>query len=75
MTRQQLLSEIGRLSLAERVELLEAISRSVREELRPRPRPQGAVGRLRGIARPDGPPPSDEELKEDYVNYLAGKYS
>jgi hypothetical protein len=75
MTRQQLLSEIERLSLAERVELLEAITRSVREELRHLPRAPGVVGRLRGIAKPGGVTPSDEELKEDYVNYLAGKYS
>jgi hypothetical protein len=75
MTRQQLLGEIVRLTLAERIELLEAISRSVREELQPRPPRQGAASRLRGIARPDGPPPSDEELKEDYVRYLAEKYS
>jgi hypothetical protein len=75
MTRQQLLSEIVRLSLAERVELLEAITRSVREEIQPRAHRRGSVGRLRGIAKPDGPAPSDEELKEDYVNYLAEKYS
>ncbi len=75
MTHRQLLSEIERLPLAERVELLEAITRSVREELRPRQRTPGAVGRLRGIAKPDGAPPSDEELKEGYVNYLADKYS
>ncbi|HWS90585.1 MAG TPA: hypothetical protein VN282_26695 [Pyrinomonadaceae bacterium] len=75
MTRQQLLSEIERLPLAERVELLEAITRSVRDELRPRARTPGVVGRLRGIARPEGVTPSGGELKEDYVNYLAGKYS
>lgn len=75
MTRQQLLSEIEKLSLAERVELLETITRSVREELQPRARTPGAVGRLRGIAKPDGATPSDEELKADYVNYLSGKYS
>lgn len=75
MTRQQLLSEIGRLTLAERVELLEVISRSVREELQPRTPRRGSVMDLRGIAKPDGPPPSDEELKEDYVRYLAEKYS
>jgi hypothetical protein len=38
-------------------------------------RTPGVVGRLRGIAKPEGVTPSDEELKEDYVNYLAGKYS
>ncbi len=75
MTRRELLSEIGRLPLAERVELLEAISRSVREELEPRAPRRGVATRLRGIAKPDGPLPSDEELKEDYIRYLTEKYS
>jgi hypothetical protein len=75
MTHQQLLSEIGKLPLAERVELLEAISRSVREDLQPRAPLRGRVMELRGIAKTDGPPPSDEELKEDYIRYLAEKYS
>lgn len=34
-----------------------------------------AVRRLSGIAKPDGPPPSDEEIKEDYTRYLTEKYS
>ena len=34
-----------------------------------------AVRRLRGIGKSEGEPPSDEELKEDYGNYLAEKYS
>ena len=75
MTRQQLLNEIERLPLAERVRLLEVITRSVREELQPRARKEGAVSRLRGIAKSDGPPPSDEELREDYTRYLSEKYS
>jgi len=75
MTREELLSEIERLPLAERVELLEVITRSVREEIQPRARREGTVGRLRGIAKPDGDVPSDEELKEDYVSYLTEKYS
>ena len=41
----------------------------------PRERKIAAVRRLRGIAKSEGEPPSDEELKEDYVNYLAEKYS
>jgi hypothetical protein len=75
MTREELLSEIERLPLAERVELLEVITRSVHEEIQPRARREGTVNRLRGIAKPDGPVPSDEELKEDYINYLTEKYS
>jgi len=75
MTRQELLSEIGRLPLAERVELLEAITRGVREELQTRAPARGSIMDLYGIAKTDGPPPSDEELKEDYARYLAEKYS
>ena len=40
-----------------------------------RERRVAAVRRLRGIIKFDGPPPTDEELKEDYVNYLIEKYS
>ncbi len=75
MTREQLFEEIRRLPLEQRVELLEVISRSVRDEVRPRERRGSVVERLRGIAKPDGPPPSDEEIKEDYTRYLTEKYS
>jgi hypothetical protein len=75
MTQEQLINEIKQLPLEERVELLEVISRSVREEMRPRLQRESIVKRLRGIAKPDGPPPTDEELKDDYVRYLTEKYS
>ncbi|OLE54320.1 MAG: hypothetical protein AUG51_08600 [Acidobacteria bacterium 13_1_20CM_3_53_8] len=75
MTREQLIEEIRQLPLEQKVALLEAISRSVQEEMRLRERRGAAVNRLRGIAKPDGPPPSDEELKEDYIDYLTKKYS
>lgn len=32
------------------------------------------VRRLRGIAKPDGPPPTDDEIREMYTDYLAEKY-
>ncbi|MBA3714417.1 MAG: hypothetical protein H0W76_18480 [Pyrinomonadaceae bacterium] len=75
MSSEQLIEEIRQLPLEQRMELLEAISRSVREEMRPRERRESAVSRLRGIAKPEGPPPSDEEIKEDYTRYLTEKYS
>ncbi|HEX8131790.1 MAG TPA: HU family DNA-binding protein [Pyrinomonadaceae bacterium] len=40
-----------------------------------RERKIAAIRRLRGIAEFDGESPSDEELKEDYINYLTEKYS
>lgn len=75
MTQKQLLDEIRQLPLEEKMELLEAISRSVREEIQPREHRESAVRRLRGIGKPGGPPPSDEEVKEDYTRYLTEKYS
>jgi hypothetical protein len=75
MTHEQLIQEIRQLPLEERMEILEAISRSVREERQRRERRGSAVSRLRGIAKPDGPPPSDEEIEEDYTRYLTEKYS
>jgi len=75
MTREQLIEEIRQLPLEERLELLEIISRSVRAERRPRASSGSVSSRLRGIAKFDGPPPSDEELKEDYIRYLTEKYS
>jgi hypothetical protein len=75
MTHEQLIKEIRQLPISQRMELLEAISRSVRDEMRLREQRKSAVSRLRGIAKPDGPPPSDEEIKEDYTRYLMEKYS
>jgi hypothetical protein len=34
-----------------------------------------AFHRLRGMLKVEGPPPTDKELKDDYINYLAEKYS
>ena len=33
-----------------------------------------AVNKMAGILRPDGPLPSDEDLKETYTDYLTEKY-
>ena len=93
MTRQEFIEEIMRLSVADRIALIEAISRSLREDLDvngassnasgvsesdaagERARRLDAVRRLRGIAKPDGLPPSDEEVKEIITDYLMEKYS
>lgn len=85
MTRQQFIEEIKQLSVADRVALIEAISRSLREELEAaatapdaedeRARKLAAVRRLRGALKPDGPPPTDDEVKESIADYLAEKYS
>ena len=95
MTRQEFIEEIKQLSIGDRIALLEAITRSLREDLEAngaggatsvekpseaniqdeRERKLAAVQRLRGILKTSEKPPSDEELKEDYTNYLIEKYS
>lgn len=73
MTYQEMLVQIPRLSTRERLLLLEAIGRSLREDLQEAP-PTGSAERLLGII-PMANPPTDEELKEDYIEYLSRKYS
>lgn len=79
--RTELIEQIIHLPIAERVEIIEKISRSVREDLRGERKEISieeriqAVDRLRGIAAIEGKtPPTDEEVKEDYANYLSEKY-
>lgn len=71
MTHKQLIEEIRQLPIEQRKELLEVLSRSLQS---PEDR-VGIVERLRGIAKTDGPAPTDDDLKEDYIRYLTEKYS
>lgn len=75
MTREELVDQINQLPLEERKALLDEVSRAVREGIRPREHKESVVELLRGIGKPDGPLPTDEELKEDYIRYLTEKYS
>jgi hypothetical protein len=95
MTQQQFVEAIKRLPVADRIALIEAIMRSVREDLELHGRDGSVINsqsnqtatqssgearttlsqRLYGILKFDGPPPSDEELKDHYADYLMEKYS
>jgi hypothetical protein len=94
MTQQQFIEEIRRLSVADRIALLEAITRSLREDLETRQEnisvneePGQSTTQssgenkvllsqsLYGILNFDGDPPTDEELKDGYADYLMEKYS
>lgn len=75
MTQEELIKEIRQLPVAEREAVVEEIMRGIRAEIQPRQTRVSIVDQLYGIAKPDGPMPSDEELKEDYVRYLTEKYS
>ncbi len=75
MTREEIVKEARQLPVAEREAVVEEITRSIREEIHPLETRLSIVDRLYGIAKPEGPIPSDEELKEDYIRYLTEKYS
>jgi hypothetical protein len=69
MTQQQFLEEIKQLSIAERIALIEVISRTLREDLemsggeKERERRITAVERLRGILKTSENPLSDEDVR------------
>ena len=84
MTKEEIVSEFWRLPPEEREAVVEEIYRgggangsSMKAKLHPYTIEEklAALGRLRGVFKTAGPPPTDEELKEDYINYLTKKYS
>jgi hypothetical protein len=68
--------EIERLPLNEQLALLEALTRALRKTLTQSgtKEPGRAPKLVRGMLKPDGPMPTDEELKQDYTDYLIKKY-
>jgi hypothetical protein len=80
MVDQELIERVTRLPASQRLELIELLSHSLREELAPQQTSAtdeqvSIVQRLFGILRTEGPPQTDEELKEQYTDYLVRKYS
>ncbi len=80
MVDQELIERVTRLPVSQRLELIELLTHSLREDLVPQPTiatedAVDTVNRLFGILRTDDPPPTNEEIKEDYTNYLIQKYS
>jgi hypothetical protein len=75
MTYAELVAGVRRLSAVERLALLEVLARSLREDFAAPARAGSSLERVRGMARPDGPLPSDQELHDAYVDYLVKKYA
>ena len=77
----ELIEQIIHLPINDRIEIIEKISRSLREDLRENTGRQDSLDerkaaylRLRGVAKMENPPMTKEETREDYYNYLAEKY-
>jgi|GEM_PF-1738192 len=81
----EIVKQINQLPPVERVEIIEEVSRVLRREMdkgvrapiseQEKERRREAIERLRGIASVPGKrPPTDEEVKQGYADYLAEKY-
>ena len=76
MTYREIMTKIVRLPVEERLMLLEELTRSLRADLTPTEKPPAAKhSKLsRGMLKPSGPSPDDDELRSGYADYLVQKY-
>ena len=90
MTYDELTLATTRLPRAQRLALIEALTRSLRRELAPTAANEATTERLAAILRMAGPDsalhrligagmpaqetPTEDELKEEYIDYLTRKY-
>ena len=74
MRYNEILSVVSRLSLDEQLQLVEMLARSIRKQIEAKLEPKSVLALTRGMIKPDSVMPTDEELKEDYVDYLIKKY-
>ena len=76
MTYQEIVKKIQTLPVTERLSLLEILAHSLQTEMQEASvkSRQSILAEVRGMLRVD-PLPGDEELREDYTNYLSEKYA
>ncbi|MCV3214248.1 hypothetical protein OGM63_12120 [Plectonema radiosum NIES-515] len=75
MSWQELRKEAYDLSVSDKLALVEAIIRSLQNELRPRPPlPEGLVNEMIGLAKIDAPSPIDAEVEGMLEERLEEKY-
>jgi hypothetical protein len=80
MTVKEIVTQAAQLSARERwfvvTELLHSlqVETATKAANEPAADDEFSAARLRGILKPDGPIPTDREIKEDYVSYLIEKY-
>jgi hypothetical protein len=75
MTYQDIIDQIPRLTMQERLMLLEMLSRSLRADISAPTRSPGSAERLAGIITSDGVVPTDQQVRESYTDYIEEKYS
>lgn len=75
MTVQEMMTQIRQLSFEERLELIEFLTHTLRDQYRPALREGSSLARVRGMLKTDAPPPTDDELADAYTDHLMEKYS
>lgn len=75
MSLQEVIAQIPQLSVEERLKLIESLAQSLRESRTSHKHRGVPASQVRGMIKPEGEIPTDEELKEDYINHLTEKYS
>lgn len=78
MLDANLMKQIDRMPINDRVALMEYLARSVHRELerKPRRRKGSSLDRLMGILREPGKPaPTDQEVQDMIADYLIEKHS
>ncbi len=74
--REDLFKTIRALPLAEQQALLSELTAALNHTMHSmKKRVPVPVGEVRGIAKPHGQPPTDEEIADGYADYLIKKYS
>jgi hypothetical protein len=75
MTYQEIVRTIQTLPLTERLSLLEVLAQSLQVDIEVKDTYESSLVRVRGIFKADGPAPTDQELEDNYTNYLIEKYT
>lgn len=75
MSLQELRKQVLKLSVSDRLALMQTIITSLDRELKPRPPvPEDIVDRLIGLAKTDTAPPTDAEVEAMLEERLVEKY-
>ena len=73
MSLQEVRNQAYKLSVIDRLELVNSIIYSLQEELRPR-NLEGITERMTGLLKTDAPPPTDAEVEAMLEERLVEKY-
>jgi hypothetical protein len=76
MTVQEVITEIRQLSVEDRLQVLESLTHSLREDWKGQPRQAPSpAAQVRGLLKTDAPPPTGAQIKDAYIDYLVEKYN